>query len=146
MVRGRLDSEDHAAAKPQADEPHVSVLDGQVVHVLDRQVFEELLATFGNDTGRVRSVYRKFVDTAATRLDEVRHQPAAASAATFHALKGSAGMLGANRLAAVAARLQEVALGLTEETKAAGIGELEAELATFRRVLSAQLSSLPPDQ
>lgn len=135
-VRARLDSGHTAGVKPQVDESHV--------HVLDRHVFEELLATLGNDTDRVRNVYRKFVDSAATRLDEVRQQPATANAATFHALKGSAGMVGANRLAAVAARLQEVAPGLDGETKAAAIGELEAELAMFRRILSAQLDALPP--
>ena len=129
---------DHGARRvnPHADE--------SPVHVLDRQVFEDLLATLGNDTDRVRSIYRKFVDGAVTRLDEVRHQPVTDSAATFHALKGSAGMVGANRLAAVAARLQEAAPGLDGETKAAAISELEAELATFRRVLSAQLDSLSP--
>jgi HPt (histidine-containing phosphotransfer) domain-containing protein len=118
--------------------------DDSHVHVLDRHVFEELLATLGNDTGRVKNVYRKFVDSAAARLDELRHQPLTASAATFHALKGSAGMVGANRLAAVAARLQEAAPGLNGETRVAAIGALEAELATFRRALSAQLDSLPP--
>lgn len=138
MVRAQLDSGDTEAVKPQADESHLPVL--------DRHVFEELLATLGNDTDRVRSVYRKFVDSAATRLDEVRQQPVNDSAATFHALKGSAGMVGANRLAAVAARLQDAAPGLNGETKTAAIGELEAALATFRRVLSAQLDSLPPGQ
>ena len=130
-----MDSGHTAGEKPQ--------MDGSHVHVLDRHVFEELLATLGNDTDRVRSVYRKFVDSAATRLDEVRQQPMTANAATFHALKGSAGMVGANRLAAVAARLQDAAPGLDGETKAAAIGELEAELAIFRSVLSAQLDSLP---
>ena len=136
MVGVRLDSADTAAAEPQADE--------SLTHVLDRHVFEELLTTLGNDTHRVRSLYRKFVDSAATRIDEVRHQSVTASAATFHALKGSAGMVGANRLAALAARLQEATPGLDEETKATAIRELAAELETFRRVLSVQLDSLPP--
>ena len=136
MVGARLDSEDAATVTPPGDEAHL--------HVLDTQVFEELLAALGNDTHRVRSVYRKFVDSAATRLDEVRHQPVTGSAATFHALKGSAGMVGANRLAAVAARLQDAAPGLTEESKAVAVGELEAELETFRRALGVQLESLPP--
>lgn len=114
--------------------------------VLDSHVFEDLLATLGNDRSRVAAVYRKFVDSAATRLDEMRHQSVTSIATTFHALKGSAGMVGANRLAAVAARLQEAtAAGLDDETKATALRELETELATFRRVLGAQLDSLPPD-
>ena len=136
MVSARLDSEDAVTVTPQGDETHL--------HVLDGHVFEELLATLGNDTQRMRSVYRKFVDSAANRLDEVRHQPVTGSAATFHALKGSAGMVGANRIAAVAARLQDAAPGLNEEARAAAIGELEAELETFRRALGVQLESLPP--
>jgi HPt (histidine-containing phosphotransfer) domain-containing protein len=116
----------------------------QTDDVLDMHVFEELLATLGNDTGRVRNVYRKFVESAAARLEEVRHQSVTDSAATFHALKGSASMVGAQRLAAIAARLQDAAPRLDNETKVAGIGELEAELATFRQVLSARLDALPP--
>jgi HPt (histidine-containing phosphotransfer) domain-containing protein len=131
-----MDSEHAATVTSQGDEAHL--------HVLDRHVFEELLATLGNETHRLMSVYRKFVDSAATRLDEMRHQPVTASAATFHALKGSAGMVGANRIAAVAGRLQDAAPGLDDEAKSAAIGELEAELETFRRALNAQLDSLPP--
>ena len=113
-------------------------------HVLDRHVFDELVATLGSDTERVRNVYRKFVESAISRLAEVRHQSATDSAATFHALKGSASMVGANRLAVLAAKLQDAAPSLDNETKAAGIGEVEAELAAFRIELRALLDSIPP--
>jgi HPt (histidine-containing phosphotransfer) domain-containing protein len=112
-------------------------------HVLDRHVFEELVATLGNDTERVKNVYRKFVDSAAARLEDVRHQSVTDSAATFHALKGSASMVGANRLAVLAAQFQDTAPGLDNETKVAAIGQLDAELATFRDALRALLDSLP---
>ena len=112
-------------------------------HVLDRHVFEELLATLGNDTGRVSNVYRKFVDSARARLEEVRHQSVTDSAATFHALKGSAGMVGANRLAALASTLQDAALSLDNETKVAALEQLEAELAAFRNALGALMESAP---
>ena len=121
--------------KPQADESHA--------HVLDRHVFDELLETLGNDTARVRKVYRKFLDNAATRLEEVRHQSVTDVAATFHALKGSASMVGANRFAAIAARLQEEAPRLDNETKVSALGELEVQLAAFRQALSAVLDSEP---
>ena len=117
--------------KLQTDDPHALVL--------DRLVYEELLATLANDTDRVKNVYRKFVDSAAARLEEARHQSVTDSAATFHALKGSASMVGANRLAAAATRLQEAAPWLDNETKVSGIGELEAELAAFRQALQEQM-------
>jgi HPt (histidine-containing phosphotransfer) domain-containing protein len=112
-------------------------------HVLDRHVFDELLATLGNDLERVKNVYRKFVVSAGARLDEVRHQSVTDSAATFHALKGSASMVGANRLAALAARFQDTAPSLDNETKVAAIAQLDAELATFRDVLGTLLDSIP---
>jgi HPt (histidine-containing phosphotransfer) domain-containing protein len=117
---------------PQGDESQ---------HVLDRHVFEELVATLGNDTERAGNVYRKFVESATARLEEVRHQSVTDSAATFHALKGSASMVGANRLAALAAKLQDDAPGLDNETKVPALEELEAELATFRDALRALLDA-----
>jgi HPt (histidine-containing phosphotransfer) domain-containing protein len=123
--------------KPRRDEPHENVF--------DRHVFEELLATLGNDTTRLRSVYRKFIDSANARLAEVRHQSVTDSVATFHALKGSAGMVGAHRLASLAARFQEAAPGLDNETKVSAIAELETQLALFRDELNAVLRSPPMD-
>jgi HPt (histidine-containing phosphotransfer) domain-containing protein len=107
--------------------------------VLDGHVLDELIATLGNDTTRVQNVYRKFVDTTSARLVEVRTQSVTESAATFHALKGSASMVGANRLAALAAKLQEAAPGLDNETKVSAVIELETELALFRDALNAVL-------
>lgn len=109
--------------------------------VLDRHVLEELIATLGNDTGRVRNVYRKFLDSVNARLEELRHQSVIESAATLHALKGSASMVGAKRLAALAAKFQEAAPTLDDETKVSVVRELEAALALFRDVLS---EVLPP--
>lgn len=111
-------------------------------HVLDRRVFDEMLATLANDKERVRNVYRKFIDSAITRLEEVRHQSVTDSAATFHALKGSASMVGANRIATLAAKYQDAAAGLDNETKVSAIGQLESELATFQQALSALWGSL----
>lgn len=110
--------------------------------LLDRHVFEELIATLGNDTGRVRNVYRKFLDSVNARLEELRHQSVIESAATLHALKGSASMVGANRLAAVAAMFQEAAPTPDDETKVSVVREIEAELALFRDVLREVLPSI----
>jgi hypothetical protein len=51
-------------------------------------------------------------------------------------------MVGANRLAAVAARFQEAAPGLDNETKVSAIGELESQLALFRNALGPLLEAL----
>src|SRR5262245_44506616 len=80
------------------------------VPVLDISVFRELHVTLANDTERVRGVYAKFLTSSVQRIEELRQQPFAASLKTLHALKGSAGMVGASRLAALAARLQEATL------------------------------------
>lgn len=108
--------------------------------VFDRHVFEELLAALGNDTTRVRNVYRKFLDSTNARLEEVGQQSATESAATFHALQGSASMVGANRLARLAAHFQHAAPGLDNETKVSAVGALQSELALFRTELESVLS------
>ncbi len=110
--------------------------------MLDRHVFEELVATLGNDTARLRRVYHKFVDSTLARLEELRNQSVIESAATFHALKGSASMVGANRLAALAAEFQEAAPGLDNETKVSAVIELESQLALFRSALGPLLEGL----
>lgn len=115
-------------------------------HVLDQHVFEELVATLGNDTTRLRRVYQKFIDSTHARLEELRHQSVIESAATFHALKGSASMVGANRLAALAAKFQDAAPGLDNETKVHALAEIESELDLFRSALGPRLEALssPP--
>ena len=114
------------------------------LQVFDPQVYEDLLAALGNDVSRVNNLYRKFIEGTATRLDEIRRQSATENAASFHALKGSASMVGAVRLAAAASRFQDTAPGMNGETQAAAIEALEMELATFRVALTARLEGFPP--
>jgi HPt (histidine-containing phosphotransfer) domain-containing protein len=133
----RLRGELRHAHAPAADEDHMNEQD---VPVLDVSVFRELHVTLGSNTDRVRTVYAKFLDTAAKRIDELRHQPIAASLKTLHALKGSAGMVGASRLAALAARIQEATVD--PQTLAVAIPDIESELTTFHGVLNAQLESV----
>jgi HPt (histidine-containing phosphotransfer) domain-containing protein len=115
-------------------------------NVLDQHVFDELIATLGNDTTRLQRVYRKFIESTLARLEELRHQSVSDSAATFHALKGSASMVGANRLAALAAKFQDAAPELDNETKVSAIIELESQLSLFQRALGPLLEALssPP--
>ena len=102
--------------------------------VLDLDVFKELHVVLGGDSDRVRRVYTKFFDSAVQRLEELKHQSSDARARTLHALKGSAGMVGASRLAAC---LEEALV--VSETSAAVIGDIERELTLFRGVLNVQL-------
>jgi HPt (histidine-containing phosphotransfer) domain-containing protein len=109
------------------------------VPVLDIGVFNELHATLGANTERVRNVYAKFLDSAVKRIAELRQQPMAASLKTLHTLKGSAGMVGASRLAALAAHLHETTAD--KEALVIAANDIECELAKFTGVLTAQLDS-----
>jgi HPt (histidine-containing phosphotransfer) domain-containing protein len=114
------------------------------IPAFDLQVYEDLLAALGNDVSRVNNLFRKFIEGTATRLDEIRRQSATEYAASFHALKGSASMVGAGRLAAAASKFQDTAPGMNGETLAAAIEELETELEAFRVQWNARLGGLPP--
>jgi HPt (histidine-containing phosphotransfer) domain-containing protein len=110
--------------------------------VLDIEFFQELRESLGNELEVVAHLYKRFVANTARNLEELRAQPGTVRAATLHTLKGSAAMVGANRIAAVAAQLQEAFLQVPDAAAEAGMGELEGELATFRLALTDHLSSL----
>ena len=146
LIRGR-DEGPRTQAQRRANDLDVAVL--------DMEVFRELHATLGSDVERVRGVYAKFLESTAARIDELRHQPVAASLKTLHALKGSAGMVGASRLEILAARLQDAATeqhgapGAVESgaieagvIEAGAINDVESELAAFRGVLESELDSV----
>jgi HPt (histidine-containing phosphotransfer) domain-containing protein len=143
-IKGRLARKFTRAPADTAHTPTsvmtASYVNERDVPVLDVGVFRELHVTLGSNTDRVRNVYTKFLDSAAKRIDELRQQPFAASLKTLHALKGSAGMVGASRLAALAARLQETTAD--RETLADGINDIQTELTRFHGVLNAQLESV----
>lgn len=106
---------------------------------LDAAVFEELRDTLRGQLDVVAGIYGKFLDNAVGYIGALRGQASDARALTLHTLKGSAAMVGANRIAALAVRLQE---GSTAQAIDAAIPQLEDELATFRRVLAARFDSL----
>jgi len=83
-------------------------------------------------------IYRRFFDNAGRLIGTLRDQENAAQRHTLHALKGSAAMLGAKRLAALADCLhQEDLQSPTLLTPA--IEALETELESFRRVVAAHV-------
>jgi HPt (histidine-containing phosphotransfer) domain-containing protein len=102
--------------------------------VLDASTFQDLLESLVAPAA-VATVYRKFLDNAAAFIRELASQDTAARIETMHTLKGSAAMLGANRLAALAARMQSQLHGSSIQIEQA-TRELEEELAKFRAAAS----------
>ncbi|WP_157994427.1 Hpt domain-containing protein [Peristeroidobacter agariperforans] len=98
--------------------------------VLDPCTFQDLLDSLVAPAA-VAAIYRKFLDNAATFIRELPSQDSAARVETMHTLKGSAAMLGANRVSALAAKLQSHLHGSIVQVDQAA-RELEAELAKFR--------------
>ena len=106
-------------------------------NVFDGAVFQELLESL--QIAAVAAIYRKFIESATGFIGELREQDAAARIETFHTLKGSAAMMGANRLSELAAQLQ--AQGSSVQVEAA-TGQLQAELDRFRGEAFARLLAL----
>jgi HPt (histidine-containing phosphotransfer) domain-containing protein len=109
--------------------------------VLDASVFQELLESLAGDLDIVVSIYRTFLCTAATLIGSLPQQDCAAQAATLHTLKGSASMVGAVRIARLAAHLQQVAAKSVHPVIKTRIEELTGELDIFRTAVSAYVRS-----
>lgn len=104
---------------------------------LDANTFQDLLKSLVAPAA-VAAVYRKFLDNAATFIRELATQDTAARIETMHTLRGSAAMLGANRISALAAQLQSQLHGsIVQVEKAAH--ELDEELAKFRVAAAERL-------
>ena len=103
----------------------------------DGAVFQELLESLQIDA--VAAIYRKFIENATGFIGELREQDAAARIETFHTLKGSAAMMGANRMSELAAQLQ--AQGSSVQVEAA-TEQLKVELDRFRAEVSGRLLAL----
>ena len=69
--------------------------------VFDARIFQDLLESLVAPVA-VAEIYRKFLENAATFIRELASQDSAARVEIMHTLKGSAAMLGANRLSALA--------------------------------------------
>ena len=111
--------------------------DGASSEVLDDGVFQELIESL-DSPATVATIYSKFLGNAATFICELATQEAAARVETLHTLKGSAAMLGANRMAALAAQLQKHLHGSPVQVEQA-MRDLETELEQFRAVAAARL-------
>jgi HPt (histidine-containing phosphotransfer) domain-containing protein len=122
-------------------EPGASaIVEPPSAQVLDRNVLRDLLESLAQPA-TVAALYRKFVGNAAAFIHELRAQDNDARMETLHTLKGSAAMMGAGRLAALAMQLQAQSQSSTVQV-AQAIQALEAELAEFRVAATAQLLEL----
>jgi HPt (histidine-containing phosphotransfer) domain-containing protein len=110
---------------------------GPSSNVLDVGVFQDLLESLQSEAAA--AVYRKFIESAATFIDELRTQDAAARIETFHTLKGSAAMMGANRMSDLAARLQAQDSSVQID---AAVEQLAGELEQFRAAVAGKLVAL----
>jgi HPt (histidine-containing phosphotransfer) domain-containing protein len=110
--------------------------------VLDTSVFQELLEALGGDLDTVVSVYRIFLGSAMRLIGHLSDQHCAAQAVTLHTLKGSARMVGAVRVARLAAHLQQLAAKSVHPVIKTRIQELTGELNIFRTAIEAHVRSL----
>jgi HPt (histidine-containing phosphotransfer) domain-containing protein len=106
-------------------------------NVFDVSVFQELVESLQTEVAA--AVYRKFLENAATFIDELPQLNTDARVETFHTLKGSASMMGANRMSELAAQLQ--ARGAAVQVEAA-TQLLKDELEKFRAAVASRLLEL----
>ena len=111
--------------------------------VLDAAQFDGLrrLAAASGDTDFLRSIVDQFVDQAASQLAELRDAAARADAPALkvlaHSLKGSSANMGASRVAAACAALEEAA-ALGQAAEPGGLEPLAAELERATVALRCQ--------
>jgi HPt (histidine-containing phosphotransfer) domain-containing protein len=103
-------------------------------NVFDVAVFQELVETL--QTEATAAVYRKFIENADGFIGDLYEQNTDARIETFHTLKGSAAMMGASRMSALAAHLQAQGSAVQIET---AIWQLREELEKFRAEAASRL-------
>lgn len=121
-------------------EPGASPIIELPIEVLDVDVLHDLLGSL-SEPAIVATLYRKFVANAAEFIGELARQERGARIETLHTLKGSAAMMGAQRLARLAASLQAREASAPVQV-AQAVEELSGELAKFRLAASDRLSAL----
>lgn len=110
---------------------------------LDQEVFDELYESVCKKPDTVASLYDTFL-TSGVRLIESLQASGSHSIRekTLHTLKGSAAMVGAARVARLAADLQQTSATMQDETLQNWIGQIAIELDETRRAVDARLASL----
>jgi two-component system, sensor histidine kinase and response regulator len=134
LVAGMLAAE---TAAPSAAREGGEPLDSAVIRELRSlggELFEELVALF--------------IEDAAQKLAALKPAGASGDAQAAeriaHALKGSSGAIGANRMQALCAALQEAAAGGQDRTIRALTAEIETEFASVRLTLENEAAARRP--
>ncbi len=112
--------------------------------VLDTRLFDDLRHRWKSQPEALDAIYRRFFGNTSKLIGTLRDQEITARRHTLHALKGNAAMLGAARLAALAARLHDDNPD-SPALLVQAIEELEMELALFRCVIAAHVTLDPPN-
>jgi HPt (histidine-containing phosphotransfer) domain-containing protein len=119
--------------------------DDSLGDVLDTKLFNDLRHRMVGQPDALDGIYRRFFGHARQLISTLRDQESDARRHTLHALKGSAAMLGAKRLAALAGRVQDGNLH-SPALFAQAIEGLEAELESFRRVVATRVALDPSNR
>jgi len=106
------------------------------VAALDVSVLEEFRGTFGEQSDKVAQLYANFLMHAAHYIEVLRSPQQDARVSTLHTLKGSAALMGAVRIAALATSLHDAALKDPAQPSEPAIRQLQDELAMFRHALA----------
>jgi len=110
---------------------------------LDPEVFTELYESLCEHPATVASLYDTFLDNAARLIAALRtNESRAGREKTLHTLKGSAAMMGASRVAQLAADLQLTSATLQGEALRKWIDQIDTELGQTRLAIDARLASL----
>jgi two-component system sensor histidine kinase/response regulator len=118
--------------------PEQNVMEGDDSHILDRERVSSFLAISRTQEGFLEGLVRTFREDVPSRLDALRSAAATGDSTDLvlaaHALKSSSGSVGAKRMYAVAAQLEESARTGMLDGATASIEQLAAE---FTRVMVA---------
>jgi HPt (histidine-containing phosphotransfer) domain-containing protein len=107
---------------------------------LDAEVFCELQEGVAQKPGAMAALYGTFFSNAARLIGAfAAADPAVTREKTLHALKGSAGMMGAARMARLAADLQEASATMSDHTVRSAVAQLQLELELVRRDVDSLL-------
>ena len=110
---------------------------------LDQEAFDELYESVCKKTDTVASLYDTFLTNAVRLVDSLQKSDSCADREkTLHTLKGSAAMMGAVRVARLAADLQQTSATMQHDTLQNWIEQIAIELDETGRAVDARLASL----
>lgn len=114
---------------------------------LDSEVFTELYESVCEQPNTVAALYATFLDNAVRLIATLQTTEShAVRERTLHTLKGSAAMMGAARVARLAADLQQTCATMQDDTLEKWIDRIETELGETRRAIDTRLATIEASQ